>query len=108
MSDHPISTASGMICSLFSSSETKIPSWSWTRARRMNWVANVVFPAPDAPITTVVDFSLNPRSRSGLSPKIPVRTLRTGFHAGSPYKYVLQRFLEDDGTGQGALAEVST
>src|SRR2546426_5790574 len=91
MSDQPISTASRMICSLFSSRETKMPSCPSTSARRMNCVANVVFPAPDAPITTVVEFRLNPPSRSGLSPKIPVRIFRTRAHRGGAYKNVHYR-----------------
>src|SRR3990170_6589492 len=57
----------------------------------MNCVANVVFPAPDAPITTVVERSFRPPSRSGLSPKIPVRTLRTRADAARRYKNVLNR-----------------
>ena len=72
MSDHPISTASRMICSLFSSRDTKIPSCPSWRPRRMNCVANVVFPAPDRPMTTVVDPSLKPPSSTGFNPKMPV------------------------------------
>src|SRR2546426_11377023 len=57
----------------------------------MNFVAKVVAPAPEAPITTVVDRSLKPPSSSALSPKTPVRTLRTRVHRGEPYKNVLGR-----------------
>src|SRR2546426_11987327 len=57
----------------------------------MNFVAKVVAPAPEAPITTVVDRSLKPPSSSALSPKTPVRTLRTRVHRGEPYKHVLGR-----------------
>src|SRR2546425_1977645 len=88
MSDQPISTASRMICSLFSSRDTKTPSWPSWSPRRMNWVARVVLPAPDRPITTVVLFSFTPPSKSGLRPQIPLRILRTRFHPGRGTKYV--------------------
>ncbi len=45
-----------------------MPSWPSSRPRRMNWVAKVVFPAPEAPMTTDVEFTLMPPSRRGLRP----------------------------------------
>src|SRR5574342_43722 len=43
-----------------------------SRPRRRNCVANVVFPAPGEPITTVVVWSLIPPSMSALSPYTPL------------------------------------
>src|SRR6266571_1332573 len=105
MSDHPISTASRMICSLFSSSETKMPSWPSRSARRMNCVANVVLPAPDAPITTVVECSLNPPSKRGLRPKIPVRILRTRAHEEVRIKTLVSGFSDGGSRRQHAREE---
>src|SRR2546427_9484336 len=70
----------------------------------MNWVANVVFPAPDAPITTVVECSLKPPSNNGLRPKIPVRIFRTRAHRGGPYKNVLHPKSGGQVKRQGGLA----
>ena len=68
----------------------------------MNCVANVVFPAPDAPMTTVVERSLKPPSSSELSPKIPVRIFRTRAHREGLYKKVASMLSE--GETQAAVA----